>query len=146
MDCGPRCRSKQHAASLLTAITRGNLRQIQLFLTKCYSAALVSDSTGRTCLHMAASKGKWDVVAWLLEEKHADVSTKDLESGWTALHRAVFYGQLSAARVLKSVSIYVIHLTCVNFYLYKGLSIFHTRGLVYHSRLGLPCIVSYKPS
>ena len=104
MDCGPRCRSKRHAYQLLTAISRGNLRQIQLFLTKCYNAASVSDKLGRTCLHLAASKGKWEVVAWLLEEKNADLAHKDLESGWTALHRALFYGQLHVARILIAVS------------------------------------------
>ena len=30
--------------------------------------------------------------------------SKDLESGWTALHRALFYGQIAAARILISVS------------------------------------------
>ncbi|WAR08874.1 IBTK-like protein [Mya arenaria] len=49
---------------------------------------------------MAAACGKVDVVEWLVEEMRGDITQKDAESGWTALHRAVFYGQLSAARLL----------------------------------------------
>ena len=46
----------------------------------------------------------WEIVLWLLEEKKMNQEAKDLESGWTALHRALFYGQIAAARILMSVS------------------------------------------
>ena len=46
----------------------------------------------------------WKAVQWLLEEKKMDPELKDLESGWTALHRAVFYGQIATARILIDVS------------------------------------------
>ena len=45
----------------------------------------------------------WEIVLWLLEEKKMDPNIKDLESGWTALHRALFYGQIAAARILINV-------------------------------------------
>lgn len=35
----------------------------------------------------------------------ADTKSKDRESGWTALHRALFYGQLSCARELVMVTL-----------------------------------------
>ena len=47
---------------------------------------------------------RWEIVLWLLEEKKMDQEAKDLESGWTALHRALFYGQIATARILMSVS------------------------------------------
>ena len=105
MDCGPKCRSKKHANELIVAVTKGNLREIQAFLKCCHNPVNISDTFGRTVLHIAASLGKWQVVEWLLTEQHADVSTRDLESGWTALHRALFYGQLFSAKILISVSI-----------------------------------------
>ena len=46
----------------------------------------------------------WKAVQWLLEEKKMDPELKDLESGWTALHRALFYGQIATARILIDVS------------------------------------------
>ena len=104
MDCGPKCHSKKHAQQLLTAVTKGNSRQIQLFLSKCHNVASLRDAYGRTVLHVASSCGRVDTVQWLLTERGADQSVKDIESGWTALHRALFYGQLAVARLLISVS------------------------------------------
>jgi ankyrin repeat protein len=40
---------------------------------------------------------------WLLEEKLLDVHETDFESGWTVLHRACYYGQLSCALLLLQV-------------------------------------------
>ncbi len=102
-ECGPRCRSKQHAAQLVSACTKGNTRQLQLYLSTCHNATGISDRFGRNVLHMTASKGNWKLLLWLLEEKKMDLAAKDMESGWTALHRALFYGQLSAARLLVQV-------------------------------------------
>ncbi|KAK2162357.1 hypothetical protein LSH36_100g11000 [Paralvinella palmiformis] len=102
MDCGPRCRSRQHARQLVTAVSKGNFRQIQLFLSKCYNAVSILDQHGRTVLHIAASCGKWQVLDWLINERGAELTMKDLESHWTALHRALFYGHLTSARLLVS--------------------------------------------
>ena len=103
-DCGPRCRSRQHARQLVTAVSKGNPRQIQLFLSKCHNPTSIFDQHGRTVLHVAASCGKWQVLDWLINERGAELTPKDLESHWTALHRALFYGQLTSARLLISVS------------------------------------------
>ncbi|GCC27162.1 hypothetical protein chiPu_0005584 [Chiloscyllium punctatum] len=46
---------------------------------------------------MAASCGKKSVLDWLLEKKGADPSVKDKESGWTALHRSIFYGHVDCS-------------------------------------------------
>ncbi|XP_072018239.1 LOW QUALITY PROTEIN: inhibitor of Bruton tyrosine kinase-like [Amphiura filiformis] len=102
-DCTPSCRSSQCAANLISVVTRGSTRQIKTYFAHCCSnAAHVSDSFGRTALHVAASCGKWEVVDWLMRNGHADHRTKDKESGWTPLHRSLFYGQVMSA-------VYLIH-------------------------------------
>ncbi|XP_071800881.1 inhibitor of Bruton tyrosine kinase-like [Asterias amurensis] len=101
-DCTPRCRSTKCAANLISVITRGTTHQIKCYFNTCQNASHVSDRFGRNALHMAASCGKFEIVDWLLLEKHASLSAEDLESGWTALHRSIFHGQVIAA-------VYLIH-------------------------------------
>jgi len=103
-DCNPGCRSKQHAAQLISSITKGSDLQIRLFLSRCHNAESIVDEYGRNTLHVAASCGQDDVVEWLIAEQGASLSAVDHESRWTALHRAVFYGQISTARLLIAVS------------------------------------------
>lgn len=99
-ECGPKCRSKNHAYELVSAITKGNLAEVQAFAKLCHAAGHHNDMFGRSALHMAASCGKVEIVEWLIEEKGGDLTLKDAESGWTALHRAMFYGQLATVRLL----------------------------------------------
>ncbi|CAC5394250.1 unnamed protein product [Mytilus coruscus] len=82
------------------AVTKGLLEEIQAYCKLCYASTQVTDIFGRTTLHVAASCGKCDVVEWLMTDRNADATLKDVESGWTALHRAAFYGQLAAFRLL----------------------------------------------
>ncbi|XP_069743488.1 inhibitor of Bruton tyrosine kinase isoform X2 [Narcine bancroftii] len=97
-DCTPKCRSLQHALDVISVVTKGTEGQNKVFLSYyCYNAASLKDSFGRTVLHMAASCGKKSVLEWLLERKGADPSVKDKESGWTALHRSIFYGHIDCA-------------------------------------------------
>lgn len=103
MECGPKCKSKKHAYELNAAITKGRLPEIQSYTKLCYNGAQLCDMYGRSALHVATARGKVDVLEWLLEEMQGDCTQKDMESGWTALHRAVFYGQLAAARLLVQV-------------------------------------------
>ena len=103
MECGPKCRSRLHALDINAAVSKGNLAEVQAYCRLCYNGGQMSDRFARTALHVAASCGKSDIVEWLLEEKRADVTQKDGESGWTALHRAVFYGQLATAALLIQV-------------------------------------------
>ncbi|XP_061919582.1 inhibitor of Bruton tyrosine kinase-like [Entelurus aequoreus] len=94
-DCTPKCRSLQHANEAVAAITGGSEGQLRVFLSSyCHNAAVLRDEFGRTALHLAASLGKKALLEWLLESKNADLTVKDQESGWTALHRSAFYGQI----------------------------------------------------
>ncbi|CAB1333636.1 unnamed protein product, partial [Coregonus sp. 'balchen'] len=94
-DCTPKCRSMRHADEVVAALTRGSEGRLRAFLTThCHNAATLRDAFGRTALHLAASLGKRSLLEWLLESKRADLMVKDKESGWTALHRSVFYGHI----------------------------------------------------
>uniref|UniRef100_A0A674MUK2 Inhibitor of Bruton tyrosine kinase n=1 Tax=Takifugu rubripes TaxID=31033 RepID=A0A674MUK2_TAKRU len=94
-ECTAKCRSREHAEDVVAAVTRGSEGQLRLFLSShCHNAATLRDHFGRTALHMAASMGKKALLEWLLEMKNSDLTVKDKESGWTALHRSAFYGQI----------------------------------------------------
>ncbi|KAK8765298.1 hypothetical protein V5799_032092 [Amblyomma americanum] len=100
-DCTARCKSSAHADLVLASITKGTVPEIQTYCRYlCHNFWSVTDPIGRTALQLASSLGKVELVRWLLEQCHADVDARDRESGWTALHRAVFYGQLHCAKVL----------------------------------------------
>lgn len=100
-DCTARCKSSAHADLVLSSITKGTVPEVQTYCRyTCHNFWSVTDPIGRTALHVAASLGKAELVRWLLEQCRADVDARDRESGWTALHRAVFYGQLHCAKVL----------------------------------------------
>uniref|UniRef100_A0A3Q3JX55 BTB domain-containing protein n=1 Tax=Monopterus albus TaxID=43700 RepID=A0A3Q3JX55_MONAL len=94
-DCTPKCRSQEHADQVVAALTGGSEGQLRAFLTSyCHNAATLRDAFGRTALHLAASLGKKALLEWLVESKGGDLMVKDKESGWTALHRSAFYGQI----------------------------------------------------
>ncbi|XP_073702952.1 inhibitor of Bruton tyrosine kinase isoform X2 [Garra rufa] len=94
-DCTAKCRSVRHAEEVIAALTSGSEGCLRGFLSvHCHNAATLRDEFGRTALHLAASLGKRDLLQWLLDSKHADILAKDKESGWTALHRSAFYGQI----------------------------------------------------
>lgn len=61
------------------------------------------DSFGRTILHHAASSTRHnaiDYVVALLGVTFLDIYAQDLESGWTALHRAFYFGNVAIAHSL----------------------------------------------
>lgn len=61
------------------------------------------DSFGRTILHHAASSPSEDALAFvkaLLGTPFLDLYAQDLESGWTPLHRALYFGNISIAHAL----------------------------------------------
>lgn len=100
-DCTPKCRSRQHADEVVAALTHGSEKQLRAFLSAhCHNVAMLRDAFGRTALHLAASVGKKALLEWLLESKSADLTVKDKESGWTALHRSAFYGQIHCLMAL----------------------------------------------
>lgn len=98
MECTPKCRLTKHADLVLSAITKEDAATIRAILPRiCSNFARVSDQFGRNALHVAASCGKGDILEWLVKDQGLDVGSKDLESGWTALHRSLFYGYLDSA-------------------------------------------------
>eukprot|EP00613_Pedinella_sp_CCMP2098_P017940 CAMPEP_0171752676 /NCGR_PEP_ID=MMETSP0991-20121206/42769_1 /TAXON_ID=483369 /ORGANISM="non described non described, Strain CCMP2098" /LENGTH=280 /DNA_ID=CAMNT_0012354127 /DNA_START=121 /DNA_END=960 /DNA_ORIENTATION=+ len=57
------------------------------------------DEVGRSALHVASSRGHIASVQFLLQVG-SDVHNRDVESGWTPLHRALFHGHISVAIIL----------------------------------------------
>lgn len=57
------------------------------------------DDRGRTPLHIGATLGCNETVLVLLRSS-ADHTLLDWESGWTALHRALYFGHFRAAMLL----------------------------------------------
>ncbi|XP_037247372.1 inhibitor of Bruton tyrosine kinase isoform X3 [Falco rusticolus] len=109
-DCTSKCRSLQHALDVISVVTRGSEGQIKAFLSSyCYNAATIKDAFGRNVIHLASSCGKKGVLDWLAETKGVDLLAKDKESGWTALHRSIFYGYIDCVLSLlkHGVSLYV---------------------------------------
>lgn len=99
-ECTTRCRSLQHALDVISVVTRGSEQQIKAFLSLyCCNATTLKDDFGRNVVHMSASCGKKDVLEWLAA-KGIDLAVKDKESGWTALHRSIFYGHIDCALTL----------------------------------------------
>ncbi|KAJ3597364.1 hypothetical protein NHX12_000892 [Muraenolepis orangiensis] len=100
-ECAAKCRSPQHADQVVAALTRRSERHLQAYLSAhCHNAATLKDAFGRTALHLAASTGKKALLEWLVESKNADLAAKDKESGWSPLHRSVFYGQIHCLMAL----------------------------------------------
>ena len=59
------------------------------------------DAQGRTLLHLAATEPQGlPFLRALLSHSQIDLIHPDLESGWTALHRALYHGNIGAARLL----------------------------------------------
>lgn len=63
------------------------------------------DWLGRTVLHLVCSSidpRSFDFMTILLAHPHINVNVQDVESGWTPLHRAMWVGNIRAARELLS--------------------------------------------
>lgn len=102
-ECHEHCRSQQHGMEICSVVTRRHLGDdlLAAYLQwLCCSCGQVSDYLGRTALHMAASCGRYNLARWLLQHAGANVNVRDLESGYTPLHRSIFYGQLHIASLL----------------------------------------------
>ena len=103
LDCTAECTFPPHAATVLTSVALGNLRLLKHCGTVCGNAWKIVDGFGRTPLHVAASCGHLDLVEWLVVRKKVAVDTMDGESGWSALHRSVYFGELGTAVQLVKV-------------------------------------------
>ncbi|SMR51060.1 unnamed protein product [Zymoseptoria tritici ST99CH_3D1] len=61
------------------------------------------DAAGLTLLHHAASLNSENAVGFasaLIDHPYIDLSVVDSENGWTALHRAFYFGNVSIARLI----------------------------------------------
>lgn len=61
------------------------------------------DTNGLTILHHAASSSEENAIAFataLIEHPLIDLYVQDQENGWTALHRAFYFGNISVARMI----------------------------------------------
>jgi hypothetical protein len=105
-ECTAKCRSKGDAGRLIAVVTQDLPEDRILYHLAtagiCSQPGKVITSSGRLLLHVAASVGKKNVVEWLLRFKEAAINAKDSESGYTALHRSVFSGQIAVAELLLS--------------------------------------------
>ncbi|KAK9376121.1 uncharacterized protein V1513DRAFT_440779, partial [Lipomyces chichibuensis] len=61
-----------------------------------------TDEYGRTVLHLACSQNKIEFVNALFQVPSLDILATDLESGWTALHRALYSGNVAIGQLLIS--------------------------------------------
>lgn len=115
--CSTKCRSKLHQNLCFSALTQNVADEefVKTFLlTTCQNFWRTVDGAGRNLVHWAASCGKTNVLEWLLENFNVDVNAKDTESGYTPLHRAFFFGQISCAQVL--LKVFVLVKTISSFY------------------------------
>ncbi|KAH5466245.1 hypothetical protein HBI22_231730 [Parastagonospora nodorum] len=83
----------------------GKGRKTGLAATASISRADINsrDATGMTILHHAASstaESAVDFAQALLEHPWADLYIQDAENGWTALHRAFYFGNIAIARLI----------------------------------------------
>ena len=122
LDCTAECNCQCHASVILTCVALGNLRLFQHCSTLCGNPWRIADRFGRTPLHVAASRGCLDTAKWLLSRKKVAVDTRDEESGWSALHRAAYFGELgSAITLVKVCDMYTCTIYILYMYMYIGL-------------------------
>ncbi len=84
-----------HEALLLESV---DLKAIQLLIKEYPALVAMIGKSGFGALHMAASKGHFDVVQWLAENYPDDM--KQIYQGMTVLHAAVMSGHLELVRWL----------------------------------------------
>lgn len=114
-ECLDKCRSVKHGDTVCATLTKRQALDAELcaYLQQlCCSCESVKDPLGRTALHVAASCGRAEIVKWLLNNKHANINAKDTESGYTPLHRSIFYGKIDVAvNLIKLGSIIIMRWT-----------------------------------
>ena len=107
-DCMPGCTSAAHRSAIVAAVTRCKTpnQLIQLLTCICSTGRpwRVKDDNGKSMFHLAASLGRINILEWYLRsrgfhrrsnhDRTVLVDDVDLESGWSALHRAAFQGGL----------------------------------------------------
>ncbi|XP_014289777.1 inhibitor of Bruton tyrosine kinase, partial [Halyomorpha halys] len=84
------------------AITKRGVsdRQLAAYFQENYifqDIGKLHDAVGRTPLHMAASCGRSELCEWLIFAAGANINSRDWESGYTPLQRALFHGHIRTA-------------------------------------------------
>ncbi|KAL4702492.1 hypothetical protein ACJJTC_014635 [Scirpophaga incertulas] len=109
LDCTRQCQSHRHGQLLTSVITKRSLtdKALASFIKcTCANFCKVYDPEGRTALHMSASRGRLTLMEWLVRHStEAFINAKDRESGYTPLHRSIFYGQINAAVLLLKIGV-----------------------------------------
>eukprot|EP00795_Rhopilema_esculentum_P017123 gene17123-8647_t len=83
---------------ILSCVTKEDLTSLKrLFKQKLGNPGSIFDRFGRNSLHIAVSCGKYDIAEWLINECAVDIQARDFESGWNALHRSLYYGNIQCA-------------------------------------------------
>ncbi|KAF5293017.1 hypothetical protein FQA39_LY13786 [Lamprigera yunnana] len=98
-DCTHLCKSVEHGNIVCATITKRQVSDSDMcayIQSLCGCCQDVKDNIGRTALHIAASCGRIHVIQWLIKCKQANINIRDLESGYTPLHRSIFYGKINA--------------------------------------------------
>jgi len=95
-DCTPRCKSSQHCGELAQVLLHSVAEEAALawVVRHCHTPGRAKDTSGRTLVHLAASRGLLTILEWLLKQKDVSLNGKDTENGYSPLHRAAFHGQL----------------------------------------------------
>ena len=117
-ECSAKCRSKKDAQNLIASVCRSKDVDSLLYIATqgiCKNPGRVTDQFGRSLIHLAASVGKPLVLEWLVKFKNGQINSKDFESGYSALHRAIFHGQIHVAKLL--VSNYGANISVIGTYL-----------------------------
>ncbi|XP_048483944.1 inhibitor of Bruton tyrosine kinase [Plutella xylostella] len=109
VDCTRRCKSRSHGRALTSAITKRSVADEALasFIKgTCANFPQAFDFEGRTAFHMAASRGRCKLMEWLARHSsEAFINARDRESGYTPLHRSIFYGQIHSAVALMKIGV-----------------------------------------
>ncbi|KAK4884719.1 hypothetical protein RN001_000990 [Aquatica leii] len=99
-DCTELCKSTQHGNIICGTLTKRQVLDCDIcayLKLLCSCCENVKDPMGRTALHIAASCGRLEVIKWLIKSRHANINAKDRESGYTPLHRSIFYGKINVS-------------------------------------------------
>ena len=110
-DCTKKCTSKSCATKIFQKIAESESYEDLLSAINkiCLNSRTKTDQLSRTILDIACSVGNLEILPELLDknkndEKNnnyesngqiCDIYNKDLESGYTCLHRCIYYGRIS---------------------------------------------------
>ncbi|CAL8109849.1 unnamed protein product [Orchesella dallaii] len=100
--CTDRCRSKEHGRRIwmIAQGSQEDCEVVALWSKTCLNYSQVRDDFGRTALHAAATNGLLKATEWLIKIQQCNINAKDYISGYTPLHRSIYFGHLQVARSL----------------------------------------------